>query len=137
MLKRAIWTYHHIADEIDCHWAPHIKDWRLNEKHYGALQGLQKDSSQKVHSAEQMEMWRASYDVAPPQLDYNDYRHPQHDTKYAHIPSKFLPKVETLKDTVDRIVPFWNNTIARNVYNNKKVLIVAHKNSLRAIFKHL
>ena len=112
-LKRAIWTYHTIADELDIHWAPHIKDWRLNEKHYGALQGLDKDQTTKHHSEENVELWRSSFDIGPPALSFNDYRHPMHETKYQDMPRDALPKNESMKDCVDRIVPFWYNTIAR------------------------
>jgi 2,3-bisphosphoglycerate-dependent phosphoglycerate mutase len=83
MLKRAIWTFHTIADELDLHWVPHIKDWRLNEKHYGALQGLEKDQIADVHTKENVELWRKSYDTPPPSLSEKDYRNPRNDIKYA------------------------------------------------------
>jgi 2,3-bisphosphoglycerate-dependent phosphoglycerate mutase len=98
---------------------------------------MDKDTTSKHHPEEDVELWRSSFDAQPPSLTFNDYRHPMHDHKYSMIPRDHLPKVESMKDTVDRIVPFWYNTIAREILNNKKVVIVAHKNSLRAIFSHL
>lgn len=136
MLKRAIWTWHTIADELDQHWITHYKDWRINEKHYGALQGLDKDDSQFI-SKEKLDYWRSSFDVSPPSLGLDDYRHPSHEAKYQYVPQKSLPGVESMKDTVDRITPFWYNQICRKVMNNKKVIIVSHKNTLRAFFKHI
>ena len=109
MLKRAILTYHTIADELNCHWITHYKDYRLNEKHYGALQGLEKESPCATISKEDLNEWRESYSDCPPGLALDDYRHPCHDRKYKHVPPEYLPAVESLKDTKERIVPFWEN----------------------------
>ena len=109
MLKRAIWTYHTIAEELNCHWITHYKDYRLNEKHYGALQGLQKDCPAATISQADLDEWRSSYSDCPPGLQMNDYRHPSFDRKYNNVPAHHLPAVESLKDTVDRVVPFWQN----------------------------
>ena len=136
LLKRAIWTWHTIADELDQHWIPHYKDWRINEKHYGALQGLDKEES-KVVSQEKLDYWRSSFDARAPGIDIHDFRHPSHEAKYQFVPQKSLPGVESVKDTVDRVTPFWYNQICKKVMDNKKVVIVSHKNTLRAFFKHI
>ena len=112
-------------------------DWRLNERHYGALQGLDKAETAKKYGDEQVLIWRRSYDIRPPELDQNDERHPKFDKKYKDLDSEVLPSCECLKDTVERFLPYWEETISPNVKNGKNVLIVAHGNSLRALVKHL
>jgi 2,3-bisphosphoglycerate-dependent phosphoglycerate mutase len=137
VLKRAIRTLWHVLDEMDLMWLPVIRDWRLNERHYGALQGLNKAETAAAHSDEQVKIWRRSYDVPPPPLDLADPRHPGHDRRYAHLTPDQLPKTECLKDTVARFVPYWESTIAPDVRSGKQVIIVAHGNSLRALVKYL
>lgn len=119
------------------HWIPHYKDWRLNEKHYGALQGLQKDQTYKYISQDDLKHWRGSYDESGPGVDVHDFRHPVNDNRYKDVPLDALPQVESMKDCVERVSPFWNNIIAKKVMDNKRVIIVSHKNTLRAIFKSL
>ena len=114
-----------------------VKDWRLNERHYGSLQGLNKNDMVKKHGAEQVMIWRRSYDIPPPQLDKNESTHPVHDLKYSHLNDTILPSAESLKDVVKRILPLWNEIIMNELRKKKKVLIVAHGNSLRAIYKIL
>lgn len=113
MLKRAIWTFHTIADELDIHHIPHVKDWRLNEKHYGILQGINKDDTSKLYSEDCVDSWRSTADGAPPKVGINDFRHPKFDRKYHNIPADALPSVESIKDTIDRIIPFWYNSVSR------------------------
>ena len=110
-------------------------DWRLNERHYGALQGLNKAETAKKYGEEQVHLWRRSYDISPPKLDLNDKRHPKYDLKYKKIKINDLPSGECLKNTVNRVMPLWNNDILPNILSGKKILIVAHGNSLRAIVK--
>ncbi|UXR66159.1 2,3-diphosphoglycerate-dependent phosphoglycerate mutase [Bdellovibrio bacteriovorus] len=137
MLKRAIKTLNFVLDEVDQVWLPVHKDWRLNERHYGALQGLNKAETAARHGEEQVKIWRRSYDTPPPPMELSDPRHPSHDPRYKDVDAKLLPSNESLKDTVARFLPLWNSTIAPAVKSGKKVLIVAHGNSLRALMQHL
>ncbi|MCY4448319.1 MAG: 2,3-diphosphoglycerate-dependent phosphoglycerate mutase [Chloroflexi bacterium] len=137
VLKRAIRTLWIVLDEMDLMWLPVIRDWRLNERHYGALQGLNKAETAAEHGEEQVLLWRRSYDVPPPALTPDDERHPGHDRRYGAIPAGEMPLTEALKETVARFVPYWESTIAPDIRSGKSVLIVAHGNSLRALVKHL
>lgn len=137
VLKRAIKTLNFVLDEIDQVWLPVHKDWRLNERHYGALQGLNKSETAARHGEEQVKIWRRSYDVMPPAMENNDPRHPSHDPRYKNVPASLLPSTESLKETVARFLPLWNETIAPKIKTGQKVLIVAHGNSLRALMQHL
>lgn len=137
VLKRAIKTLNIVLDEINQVWLPVQKDWRLNERHYGALQGLNKAETAARHGEEQVKIWRRSYDVPPPPMELSDDRHPSHDPRYKNVDPKILPNNESLKDTVARFLPLWNSTIAPKIKSGEKVLIVAHGNSLRALMQHL
>jgi 2,3-bisphosphoglycerate-dependent phosphoglycerate mutase len=135
VLKRAIRTLWIMLDELDRIWIPVVRDWRLNERHYGALQGLDKAETSAKYGAEQVHIWRRSYATAPPALDADDERHPVHDKRYAGIDN--LPATESLATTLDRVVPCWNDTIAPRLSDGSNVLIAAHGNSLRALVKML
>jgi 2,3-bisphosphoglycerate-dependent phosphoglycerate mutase len=137
LLKRAIRTMWLALEELDQTWVPVHREWRLNERHYGALQGLNKAETAAKHGEDQVLIWRRSYDVPPPALDPDDERHPGKDRRYANLPAENLPLSECLKDTVDRFMPLWQDTIAPVVQEGKSVLIVAHGNSLRALVKYL
>lgn len=137
VLTRAIQTFNYAAEELDCHYIPVVKDWRLNERHYGALQGLNKLETVEKHGKDQVQIWRRSYDIPPPELEANDPRHPSNDKRYRHLKPEELPRTESLKTTIDRVLPFWNNTIVPSIKSGKRVLVVAHGNSLRAIVKVL
>ncbi|MCB4755809.1 MAG: 2,3-diphosphoglycerate-dependent phosphoglycerate mutase [Elusimicrobia bacterium] len=137
VLTRAVQTLWLALDELDQMWIPIINHWRLNERHYGALQGLNKAEMVEKHGMEQVHIWRRSYDVPPPALTPDDPRHPGKDPRYADLKPEELPLTESLKDTVARFVPYWKNTIAPVVRGEKRVLIAAHGNSLRALVKHL
>lgn len=137
VLKRAIRTLWIVLDELDLMWIPVINNWRLNERHYGALQGLNKAETAKKYGEEQVKIWRRSYDIQPPALDKNDERYPGKDPRYADLKENELPLTECLKDTVARFVPYWEGTIAPMVKSGKRVLITAHGNSLRALVKYL
>ena len=137
VLKRAIRTLWIVLDELDLMWIPVINNWRLNERHYGALQGLNKAETAKKYGEEQVKIWRRSYDIQPPALDKNDERYPGKDPRYADLKENELPLTECLKDTVARFVPYWEKTIAPMVKSGKRVLITAHGNSLRALVKYL
>ncbi len=137
VLKRAIRTLWIVLDELDLMWIPVINNWRLNERHYGALQGLNKAETAKKYGEEQVKIWRRSYDIQPPALDKNDERYPGKDPRYADLKESELPLTECLKDTVARFVPYWEGTIAAMVKSGKRVLITAHGNSLRALVKYL
>lgn len=137
VLKRAIKTLNIVLDEVDQVWLPVHKDWRLNERHYGSLQGLNKSETAAKHGEEQVKIWRRSYDIPPPAMDLDDPRHPSHDPRYKGIDPRNLPSNESLKDTVARFLPLWNDTIAPAIKSGQKVLIVAHGNSLRALMQHL
>jgi 2,3-bisphosphoglycerate-dependent phosphoglycerate mutase len=137
VLKRAIRTLWIMLDEMDRMWIPVERSWRLNERHYGALQGLNKAQTVAQHGAAQVKIWRRSYDVAPPPLDVNDKRHPRFDPRYANIDSSQLPATESLKDTLERVLPIWESRISSDLLAGRNVLIAAHGNSLRAMVKML
>lgn len=137
VLKRAIHTLWNVLDEMDLAWIPVFRSWQLNEKSYGNLQGLNKAETVQKYGEEQVLKWRRSFDVRPPKLDINDDRHPVNEAKYYKIDKTLLPATECLKDTVERFLPYWNNTIEPEIRNKQKVLIVAHGNSLRALVKYL
>lgn len=137
LLKRALITLNIVLDELDQHYLPVRKFWRLNERHYGALQGLDKKETSQKHGAEQTFIWRRSYDVPPPPLDPNDERHPRFDSRYAHLAEDVLPAAECLADVVARFMPCWHDQIVPEIKAGKNVLIAAHGNSLRALVKHL
>ena len=135
VLKRAIRTLWHIQDQMDLMWIPVIRDWRLNERHYGSLQGLNKAETAAKYGDDQVHVWRRSYDVPPPEIDADDERHPGHDPRYAGIDG--LPASESLSTTLDRVLPCWSDVIAPDLRAGKNVLIAAHGNSLRALVKML
>lgn len=137
VLKRAIRTLWIVLDVMDLMWIPVVRNWRLNERHYGALQGLNKAETAKQYGEEQVKIWRRSYDIQPPALEKSDSRYPGHDPRYKELSESDLPLTECLKDTVDRFVPYWENTIAPIVKSGKRVLVTAHGNSLRALVKYL
>ena len=137
VLKRAIRTMWIVLDELDQMWLPVVRNWRLNERHYGALQGLNKAETAAKHGEAQVKIWRRAYDVPPPPLEENDPRNAALDRRYAGLDKAEIPLTESLKDTVARFVPYWEETIAPQVAAGKRVLIVAHGNSLRALVKYL
>lgn len=137
VLKRAIKTCHYALEESDQLWVPEIKTWRLNERHYGALQGLNKAETAKKYGEEQVHVWRRSYDVLPPALDKDAETSSFHDRRYASLPVEVIPQHESLKVTLDRVMPFWEDQIAPAIKAGKTVLVAAHGNSLRALAKHL
>lgn len=137
VLKRAIRTLWCIQEQMDTLWLPVTKDWRLNERHYGALTGLNKAETAAKHGEDQVKIWRRSYDVPPPPLEKSDSRHPSKDRRYRGVPSDLLPAGESLKDTVARFSPLWEKEIKTTMQAGKKVLIVAHGNSLRALIQIL
>lgn len=137
MLKRAIKTLDYVLEEIDQVWLPVHKDWRLNERHYGNLQGLNKTEMAQQHGEEQVKIWRRSYDVPPPEMSITDPRHPKNDIRYKHVPLRDLPSCESLKDTVARFIPMWNEKMIPDLKLDRKILIVAHGNSLRALMMNL
>jgi 2,3-bisphosphoglycerate-dependent phosphoglycerate mutase len=137
VLKRAIHTLWIVLDEMDRAWMPVERSWRLNERHYGALQGLDKAQTVERHGAEQVKVWRRSYDIPPPPLTSDDPRHPRFEERYASVPPAELPATESLKDTLARVLPYWNARIAPDLRAGRDVLVVAHGNSLRAIVKML
>lgn len=136
-LKRAIHTCWHVLDGVDQAYLPVIKDYRLNERHYGALQGLNKKETAEKYGAEQVHQWRRSFDIAPPALEDNDPRNPALQDMYKNVDKKDLPLHESLKDTIARVVPYYNDVIVPEIKAGKKVLIAAHGNSLRALVKYL
>lgn len=136
-LKRAIRTLWTVMDDMDLMWIPVLRSWRLNERHYGALQGLNKAETAAKHGDEQVLVWRRSYDIPPPPLESSDPRHPANDRKYKDIDPSLLPATECLKDTVARFMPLWMDEIAPAVKNGSRVIIAAHGNSLRALVKYL
>jgi len=137
VLKRAIRTLWTIQDEMDLMWVPVHRSWRLNERHYGALQGLNKAETAAKFGEAQVKIWRRSYDVPPPVLTPDDERYPGHDPRYRSLSLSDLPLTECLKDTVARVMPLWNETIAPAIQSGQRVLIAAHGNSLRALVKYL
>jgi 2,3-bisphosphoglycerate-dependent phosphoglycerate mutase len=137
LLKRAIWTSVLALDELDALWLPVERHWRLNERHYGALQGLNKAETAARHGEDQVKIWRRAYAIAPPPLTVEDERHPAHDARYRGLPASDLPLTESLKDTVARFLPYWHDSIAPRIASGQRVLIAAHGNSLRALVKYL
>lgn len=137
VLKRAIRTMWLALEELDQLWIPQSLTWRLNERHYGALQGLNKSETAKKYGDEQVLIWRRSYDVPPPPLESNSEMNPKLEKKYHTVPPKDLPLNECLKDTVERFLPFWEESIAPLILNGERLLLVAHGNTLRALIKHL
>jgi len=137
VLKRAIRTLWLTQDGMDLMWIPVVRDWRLNERHYGALQGLNKAQTAEKYGEAQVKIWRRSYDVPPPALEEKDPRYPGHDPRYRGLTKAELPLTECLKDTVKRFLPAWHDVIAPMVRSRKRVIIVAHGNSLRALVKYL
>ncbi len=137
VLKRAIRTLWIVLDGMDLMWVPVIRSWRLNERMYGALQGLNKAQTAEKYGDEQVHLWRRSYDVPPPALEKDDERYPGKDRRYADMDEKDIPTTECLKDTVERFLPYWKDTIAPSIKSGKRVIIAAHGNSLRALVKYL
>ncbi len=137
VLKRAIRTLWIVQDEMDLLWLPVERSWRLNERHYGALQGLNKAETAEKHGEAQVKIWRRSYDVPPPALSVDDPQYPGRDRRYADLAPAELPLTECLKDTVDRFLPYWHDTIAPAIRAGNRVVIAAHGNSLRALVKYL
>ncbi len=137
VLKRAIRTLWIVLDEMDLMWIPVHRSWRLNERHYGALQGLNKSDVAAKYGLEQVQIWRRSYDIPPPPLAVTDSRHPGYDQHYCHLKKEDLPCTESLKNTLNRVLPYWEKSIVPNLMEGKTVLISAHGNSLRALIKHL
>lgn len=137
VLKRAIRTLWYVLEETDLMWIPVTRSWKLNERHYGALQGLNKAETAAQHGEDKVKIWRRSYDIPPPALEKSDERWPGHDRRYAGLKPSEVPTTECLKDTVDRVVPYWNAEIAPKIRSGKRLVIAAHGNSLRALVKHL
>jgi 2,3-bisphosphoglycerate-dependent phosphoglycerate mutase len=137
VLKRAIRTLWIILDKMNLMWLPVFRSWRLNERYYGALQGLNKKEVAEEHGAEQVQIWRRSYDIPPPAVTEDDPRFPGHDRRYQSLSEAELPKTECLKDTVARFLPYWQEVIQPDIKSDKRVIIAAHGNSLRALVKHL
>ncbi len=137
VLKRAVWTLWHCLDQMDRTWLPVRHAWRLNERHYGGLQGLNKADMAKQYGDEQVLIWRRSYDTPPPPLEATDPRSERGDPRYAKLDPKDVPLTECLKDTVARVLPFWNETVAPTIKSGQRVLIAAHGNSIRALVKYL
>jgi 2,3-bisphosphoglycerate-dependent phosphoglycerate mutase len=137
VLKRAIWTLWHALDEMDRTWLPTVKDWRLNERHYGALQGLNKADMARQYGDEQVLVWRRSYDVQPPALEPGDPRSERTDPRYARLAPAQVPLTECLKDTVARVLPCWDDTLAPAIRSGQRLVIAAHGNSIRAMVKML
>ena len=137
VLKRAIHTLWYALDEMDRTWLPVVKSWRLNERHYGALQGLSKTDMAKQYGDEQVLVWRRSYDTPPPALEPQDPRSERNDRRYANLDASQVPLTECLQDTVARVLPFWNDAMAPAIRSGKRVVVAAHGNSIRALVKYL
>ena len=137
VLKRAVRTLWIVLDELDLMWIPVYRSWRLNERHYGALQGLNKAETAAQYGEKQVHLWRRSFDIRPQKLTVKDPRYPGNDQRYRHLKPEEIPCAESLEDTIARFMPYWNTTIAPVVRSGKKTLIVAHGNSLRALVKYL
>ena len=137
VMKRAIWTLWHALDQMDRTWLPVVNDWRLNERHYGALQGLNKSETAKKFGDEQVLVWRRSYDTPPPALDAGDPRCERSDPRYAQLNAADVPLTECLKDTVARVLPMWNEVLAPAIRAGQRVVVAAHGNSIRALVKYL
>src|SRR6185503_4641967 len=137
VLKRAIKTLNTIQEEMSLEWIPVIRAWQVNERHYGSLQGLNKAEMAEKFGEAQVKIWRRSYDVPPPPLEWNDERHPRFDRRYASLTPEQLPATESLKLTLERVLPYWHSTLAPEIKSGKRVLLVAHGNSIRALVKYL
>jgi len=137
VLRRAIHTLWIILQEMNLEWIPVTKAWQLNERHYGALQGLNKAEMAKKFGEEQVKIWRRSYDVPPPALDWNDERHPRFDPRYASLTPEQVPATESLKITLERVLPYWHSTLVPAIQSGKRIIIAAHGNSIRALVKYL
>lgn len=137
VLKRAIRTLWIVLDDMDLMWIPVHRSWRLNERHYGALQGLNKKETADRYGVDQVQIWRRSYDIPPGALSEEDDRHPRHDRRYADVPKEQLPTTESLKTTLNRVLPYWHETIVPALRVGQRVLIAAHGNSMRAVVKYL
>lgn len=137
VLKRAIKTLNIIQDQMDLDWIPVVRAWQLNERHYGALQGLNKAETAQKYGDAQVKIWRRSYDTPPPALEWVDPRHPRLDPRYGELLPEQLPATESLKITLERVLPYWHNTLAPKIKEGKRVLISAHGNSIRALVKYL
>ena len=137
VLKRAVHTLWIILQEMNLEWIPVANAWQVNERHYGALQGLNKSEMAEKFGEEQVKIWRRSYDVPPPALDWEDERHPRFDPRYASLPPEQLPATESLKITLERVLPYWHSTLAPVIRSGKRVIVAAHGNSIRALVKYL
>ena len=137
VLKRAIRTLWIVLEELDLMWIPVYCSWRLNERHYGELQGLNKQATAEKYGDEQVHMWRRSYDIQPPPLTLTDSRHPKYDPKYKDLKPEELPAAESLKDTLNRVLPYWHETIVPSLKQVKRIIVSAHGNSIRALVKYL
>ena len=137
VLRRAIQTLWIVLEEMGLEWIPVVNAWQLNERHYGALQGLNKAEMAEKFGEAQVKLWRRSYDVPPPALELTDERHPRFDARYATLTSQQLPATESLKITLERVLPYWHSTLAPTIKSGKRVLVAAHGNSLRAMVKYL
>ncbi|MEK6627078.1 MAG: 2,3-diphosphoglycerate-dependent phosphoglycerate mutase [Bdellovibrionota bacterium] len=136
-LTRAIKTLNFILDEMNLHWLPVLKEWQLNERHYGGLQGLNKTETAEKYGEDQVKIWRRSFDTPPPLMDKKDPEHPSKDLRYADVEANFLPGGESLKDTAERVLPLWHQKISQDIKAGKRILIAAHGNSIRALVMHL
>ncbi len=136
-LKRAIHTLNYVLDEMDLAWLPVIKSWKLNERHYGALQGLNKSETAKKYGEEQVKIWRRSFDIRPPKLSPEDEQNPRNQLQYREFDKAALPLCESLKDTIDRVIPYFEDVIKKDMIAGKRVLIAAHGNSIRSLVKYL
>ncbi len=137
VLKRAIRTLWIVLEEMDLMWIPVHCSWKLNERHYGVLQGLNKQATAEKYGDEQVHIWRRSYDIQPPPLALTDRRHPRFDPRYAHLNPDDLPSTESLKDTLNRVLPYWQQTLLPALKQGRRMIISAHGNSIRALVKHL
>lgn len=137
VLKRAINCFNYIAEEMDIHHIPVHKSYRLNERQYGGLEGLNKSETAEKHGEDQVKIWRRSYDIPPPKLDLGDTRAPHNSPMYSHLPKDALPLSESLKDTVARVIPFWLDSVCPAIIDGQNVIVTAHGNSIRAIMKYL
>ena len=136
-LKRAIHTLNYVLDQMDLAWLPVVKTWKLNERHYGALQGLNKAETAEKYGEDQVKIWRRSFDIRPPRLDEEDAQNPQNQKQYREFDKAQLPLCESLKDTIDRVIPYFNEVIKKDMLAVKRVLIAAHCNSIRSLVKYL
>lgn len=136
-LKRAIHTLNYVLDQMDLAWLPVVKTWKLNERHYGALQGLNKAETAEKYGEDQVKIWRRSFDIRPPRLDEEDAQNPQNQKQYREFDKAQLPLCESLKDTIDRVIPYFNEVIKKDMLAGKRVLIAAHGNSIRSLVKYL